>query len=203
MNKGKVFILSAPSGTGKTTLLQQVMADIQGVVFSVSHTTREPRAGEVDDVDYHFIGRSEFLKMRTRGDFLESAEVHGNYYGTSKQAVLEQTEKGLDVILDIDVQGANILKSATALDASYIFLSPPSLAELEKRLRGRAKDSDETIRIRLANAEEEMQAAKNYEYLIINDKLDDAVKVFSAVILAERAKGHRLPSGKLAKVELQ
>ncbi len=202
MNQGKVFILSAPSGTGKTTLLKQVMAKIEGLVFSVSHTTRGPRTGEVAGVDYHFIGHDEFLAKRDEGDFLESAEVHGNYYGTSKQAVLGQTEAGLDVILDIDVQGASIIKETANLNASYIFLSPPSLVELEKRLRGRAKDSDETIRVRLANAEKEMQAAQDYEYLIINDDLDIAAKVLAAVIMAERAKGHRLPSGKPAKLEL-
>ncbi len=202
MSHGKIFIISAPSGTGKTTLLKKVMAEIEGVTFSVSHTTRAPRAGEMNGIDYYFVSEKEFLAMQSTGEFLESAEVYGNYYGTTKQAVLNTIENGIDVILDIDVQGANIIRKALEIDASYIFLSPPSLKELEKRLQGRAKDDDETIRIRLANAGKEMLAANEYEYLIINDQLDVAAKVLASVILAERAKGHRLPSGKPAKLGL-
>ncbi len=200
MNQGKIFILSAPSGTGKTTLLKRVMAEVEGLVFSVSHTTRSPRSGEQDGSDYHFVSREEFLAMRDEEQFLESAEVHGNLYGTSRQEVLDQSESGLDVILDIDVQGAAIIRDSAMVEASYIFLSPPSLQELERRLRGRAQDDDETIRTRLVNANEEMRAADAYEYLIINDQLEEAARVLAAVILAERARGHRLSSGKPANI---
>lgn len=184
-------------------MLKKVMAELEGVVFSVSHTTRPPRMGEVDGVDYHFTSKEEFLAMREAGEFLESAQVHGNYYGTSEKVVIELTEAGLDVILDIDIQGAKIIKKKTQLKASYIFLSPPSLEELEKRLRGRAKDDEKTIRLRLQNAVEEMQAAQSYEYLIINDLVDVAAKVLAAIILAERARSHRLPSGEPVNLELQ
>ncbi len=202
MNQGKIFILSAPSGAGKTTLLKKVMAEIEGVVFSVSHTTRPPRPGERNGVDYHFVSRDDFLTMRDGGQFLESAEVHGNLYGTSRKMVLEQTRAGLDVILDIDVQGAAIIRDTSILEACYIFLAPPSLPELEQRLRGRAQDDEETILTRLANARKEMAAAESYEYLVINDQLDEAAGMLAAVILAERARGHRLVSGKPAHIGL-
>ncbi len=202
MNQGKIFILSAPSGTGKTTLLKKVMAEVEGVAFSVSHTTRPPRHGEQNGVDYHFVDHTDFLTMRDTGQFLESAKVHGNLYGTSRKMVLEQTNAGLDVILDIDVQGAAIVRDASMLEATYIFLAPPSLPILEQRLRGRAQDDEKTILTRLANARKEMEAADSYEYLIINDQLDEAAGMLAAVILAERARGHRLVSGKPAHIGL-
>ncbi len=201
MNQGKIFVLSAPSGTGKTTLLKKVMSEIIGLVFSVSHTTRSPRTGEKDGIDYHFVNRDEFLSMQEGGAFLESAEVHGNLYGTSKKAVLDQTHLGLDVVLDIDVQGADLVRQATNLDAIYTFISPPTLHELEKRLRGRAQDDEDTILVRLDNAKEELQAAKRYEYLIINDDLEEAAKMLSSVVLAERSRNHRSFSGKPFELE--
>lgn len=195
MSSGKLFILSAPSGAGKTTLLKRVMADLQGLAFSVSHTTRPPRAGEVDGVDYHFVSREQFEGMRDQGVFLEWAEVHGNLYGTSRPAVLAQLETGLDVILDIDVQGAAILRNSAAIPAASLFISPPSLQELERRLRGRGSDSEETILLRLKNARTEMQAAVDYEYLIVNDSLEQAIDTLRAIVIAERSRGHRLPTG--------
>lgn len=195
MTTGKIFILSAPSGTGKTTLLKKVMAELQHLVFSVSHTTRKPRPGEKDGVDYHFIEESEFIKMQLEEKFLENAKVHGNFYGTSRQSVVEQALAGFDVILDIDVQGASIIRETGQVEASYIFLAPPDIGELERRLRSRAQDDEATILTRLQNAKVEMEAAYRYEYLIVNDQLEDAAKMLSAVILAERAKGHRHLSG--------
>ncbi len=195
MTIGKLFILSAPSGAGKTTLLKRVMADMQGLAFSVSHTTRQPRSGEVDGVDYHFVNRDQFEDMRDQGVFLEWAEVHGNLYGTSRPAVLVQLETGLDVVLDIDVQGAAILRRSATIPAASLFISPPSLQELERRLRGRGTDSEETILLRLKNARLEMQAAVEYEYLIVNDRLEQAIDTLRAIVIAERSRGHRLPSG--------
>ena len=195
MTTGKLFILSAPSGAGKTTLLKRVMADLPGLAFSVSHTTRLPRAGEQDGVDYHFVSRAQFEAMRDQGVFLEWAEVHGNLYGTSRPAVLAQLATGLDVILDIDVQGAAILRESAAIPAASLFISPPSLPELERRLRGRGTDSEETVLLRLKNARQEMQAAVDYEYLIINDRLEQAVDTLRAIVIAERSRGHRLPTG--------
>lgn len=195
MAQGRLFIFSAPSGAGKTTLLKRVMAELDNLAFSVSHTTRAPRAGEVDGVDYHFVSQERFAAMREQGAFLEWAEVHGNFYGTSREAVLAQLAQGVDVILDIDVQGAAIVRASQLIDGAFVFISPPSLAELERRLRGRKTDSDETIGLRLRNAAKEMRAAVEYDYLLLNDQLEEAVTVLKAVVLAERSRAHRLPSG--------
>jgi len=196
MNQGKLFILSAPSGTGKTTILKNVMANIDGVAFSVSHTTRTPREGEHDGKDYHFVGREEFIAIKENGDFLEYANVHGNLYGTSRIAVQDQINNGIDVILDIDVQGARIVKESLETQGVYIFIAPPNLDELERRLKGRGQDSDETIATRLTNARLEMEAVAEYEYLIVNDNVDETATMFEAIILAERARGRRLINGK-------
>ena len=196
MTEGRLFVISAPSGAGKTTLLKRVMTQIPGVEFSVSNTTREPRVGEEDGVDYHFISSGAFLNMVQRGHFLEHAEVHGNHYGTSRESVLEQLRKGLDVVLDIDVQGASIVRRSGGLAGVHIFIAPPCLAELERRLRGRETESEEHICIRLNNAVTEMKAACKYDYLIVNDQLDETVDLLIAIIWAERARSHRLPSGK-------
>ncbi len=195
MSIGKLFVISAPSGTGKTTLLKRVMAQLPNLSFSVSHTTRPPRPGERNGVDYHFISRTEFLSMIDQGLFLEHAEVHGNLYGTSRAAIDRQRMAGIDVILDIDVQGASILRRSQQFEATSIFISPPSLAELEERLRGRGTESEGTIAIRLANARIELQAVKEYEYLVINDLLEETVDLLSSIIVAERARAHRFPSG--------
>jgi guanylate kinase len=195
MTTGKLFVISAPSGTGKTTLLGRVMAQLPGLTFSVSHTTRSPRPGERNGIDYHYVSKVEFLAMIDQGLFLEHAEVHGNLYGTSRAAIDQQCRAGVDVILDIDVQGASILRRSRQVEATYIFISPPSIAELEKRLRGRGTENKETIAIRLANARIELQAIKEYEYLVINDQLEDTVDLLSSIIVAERARAHRFPSG--------
>lgn len=194
---GKLFILSAPSGAGKTTILKKVMAQLEHLAFSVSHTTRSPRSTEKNGVDYHFVSVMEFKRMQERDLFLEWAEVHGNYYGTSRLSVLEQLELGQDIILDIDIQGAAIIARDKSVQSVTVFVAPPSLAELESRLRGRGTDSNETIELRLRNAAREMAAAKDYDYLVINDKLDDAVTTMQSVIIAERSRSHRLPDGSL------
>ena len=192
---GQLFILSAPSGAGKTTLLKKVMKEVGKLAFSVSHTTRLPRAGETDGVDYHFVSVAEFKAMREQNLFLEWAEVHGNFYGTSRPAVLAQLKQGFDIILDIDVQGAAIIAADTSVPAVSVFVAPPSLDELEKRLRGRGTDSEETIMVRLGNAAKEMSCAGEYTYLVINDNIDAAAATLQAVLIAERSRGHRLPSG--------
>lgn len=196
MTTGKLFVISAPSGAGKTTLLKKVMNTLPGLVFSISHTTREPRQGEKDGVDYHFVSKGQFLDMIDRELFLEYAEVHDNFYGTSKDAIGMQLEDGLDVVLDIDVQGAAILRKKGQPEATHIFISPPNLYELERRLRGRGTESEEIIKLRLKNAETEIKAAREYEYLIINEKIDAAAHLLASIILAERARSHRMPSGK-------
>ena len=195
MNQGKLFVISAPSGTGKTTILKRVMTELPGLSFSVSHTTRMPRSGEIDGKDYHFVSESEFQEMIDQGLFVEHAIVHGNLYGTSWRAIDQQCASGIDVILDIDVQGASILRNSHQVAASHIFISPPSIAELEKRLRGRGTEREETIAVRLSNARIELQAINEYEYLVINDRLEETVTVLSSIIVAERARAHRFPSG--------
>ncbi|MDK9708410.1 MAG: guanylate kinase [Desulforhopalus sp.] len=195
MTAGRLFVISAPSGAGKTTLLKRVMARLGGLSFSVSHTTRAPRPGERDGIDYHFVSKVEFVDMIAQGHFLEHAEVHGNLYGTSKEAIDRQRIACIDVILDIDVQGAAILRRSSQLAATHIFISPPSLKELEKRLRGRGTENEDVIAIRLDNARIELQSIKEYEYLVINDRLDEAVDLLASIIVAERARAHRYPSG--------
>lgn len=195
MCKGKLFILSAPSGTGKTTLLKKVMADIKGLEFSISHTTRLPRNGEVDGKDYHFVTQEKFEKAITKGIFLEWAEVHGNFYGTSRELINEKQEAGTDVILDIDVQGAAILQEKNVEDAVFVFIAPPSLSELERRLRGRETEEEAVITTRMQNAKKEMNAVNEYDYVIINDEIKQATVMLEAIILAERAKSKRLSTG--------
>jgi guanylate kinase len=195
MITGKLIVISAPSGAGKTTLLKKVMSRIEKLAFSISHTTRSPRAGEQDGIDYHFVSRELFEKMIEDSLFIEYAEVHDNLYGTSSEAVIDQLNQGYDVILDIDVQGAAIIRESVKLPATYVFVSPPTLEELERRLRGRGTENEERVAVRLKNARIEVESASTYDYLIINDELDDAVDVFCGIVMAERAKARRLSSG--------
>ncbi|MGI6657016.1 MAG: guanylate kinase [Desulfobulbus sp.] len=197
-SKGLLFVLSAPSGCGKTTLVNRVMPGLPGLVFSVSHTTRPPRPGEVDGVHYHFVSRQQFLALRDRqpSGFLEWAEVHGNLYGTGVEAVEDLRRAGLDVLLDIDVQGAALVRRAA--DPITIFIAPPSLAVLEARLRGRATEDEAIIATRLNNARKELAAAEAYEYLIVNGELETAVETLRAVILAERCRHRRGVDGRPA-----
>jgi guanylate kinase len=202
MNKGILFVISAPSGTGKTTLLKKVMARLPGLNFSVSHTTRLPRNGERHGADYYFVDRSEFERMVDDKQFLEWAHVHDKFYGTSTEAVSKQLEEGQDIILDIDVQGAAIIRNCEQLKAVQIFIAPPGLTVLEQRLRGRNTEDEETIRLRLQNARAEMQAAAMYDYLIVNDLLDEAAEILASIIIAERSRAHRRPSGEPVQLEL-
>lgn len=194
MSRGTLFVISAPSGTGKTTILKKVMSATGNLSFSISHTTRAPRAGEQDGVDYHFVDRDRFVAMRDQGAFLEWAEVHGNFYGTSRAAVDATLADGVDIVLDIDVQGCRQVREAAA-DAVSLFVVPPSWEELERRLTGRGTDSDETIRLRLANARHEMADVVHYDYVVVNDDLDKAVATMLAIIHAERSRHRRDAAG--------
>jgi guanylate kinase len=191
-----LVVLSAPSGCGKTTLLKKVMADLPGLVFSVSHTTRAPRTGEKEGRDYFFVSREEFAALRNRrpSGFFEWAEVHGNLYGTSRQGVERQRAAGFDVILDIDVQGAAQVRAAA--DPVTIFIAPPSIDELGRRLRSRGTEDEKTIALRLAGAEKEMMAAVDYDYLIVNDDLDEAVESLRCVLIGERLRRRRNRAGR-------
>jgi guanylate kinase len=199
MSQGRLFVISAPSGAGKTTLLSGVMSSIEKIAFSVSHTTRAPRQGEIDGREYHFVSRDVFIEMIGEEKFIEHADVHGNLYGTSFASVIQQQKKGYDVILDIDVQGAAILRGNKELDATFVFIAPPSLVELERRLRGRGTESEETVTLRLKNARTELESVREYDYVIVNSDRDESINLLRSIILAERAKGHRLPSGEPIK----
>lgn len=179
---GSIIVLSGPSGVGKSTIIKKVREKMPDLRFSVSCTTRSPRNGETPDVDYHFLSKDEFLRRRENGDFIESAEVFANYYGTLKSEVMSIAEKGENVVLDIDVQGAlQIMDKAKndpelAKEVEFIFIVPPSTAELERRLRSRATDSEEQITLRLGKAAHELSFWNKYEWLIVNDDADLAAE---------------------------
>jgi guanylate kinase len=186
---GSLFIVSAPSGAGKSSLVKAALAEDKRLALSVSFTTRPPREGEVNGREYHFVDRKTFEAMLGRGEFLESAEVHGNRYGTSQKWIAEARAKGLDIILEIDWQGARQVRRAFP-DAVGIFILPPSpvLQELERRLRGRGQDSEEDIRRRLRDAREEISHASEFDYVIINKEFEDARRDLAAVVRAARLK---------------
>ncbi len=184
---GNLFIVSAPSGAGKTSLVRALMERMDGIAFSVSHTTRPPRPGEVDGRDYHFVDRARFEAMIADGAFVEHARVFDNYYGTARASVEEQRATGLDVVLDIDWQGARQVREAWP-DAIDIFILPPSRDALEERLRGRGQDSDEVIARRMRDAVSEARHYDEYQYLIINDEFDTALDELRAIFLAQRLK---------------
>jgi guanylate kinase len=189
--RGRVVVLSAPSGGGKTTLAQAVIARTPGLVRSITYTTRPKRPAEEDGSDYHFVSREIFEQRRRRGEFLESAMVHGHFYATSRLDVNTLCAQGLDVLLVIDYQGAASLRQL-ALDALYIFILPPSLEALEQRLRQRNSETEVTLQRRLAEAPTEMAQYRYYEYVIINDDRESAVKQLRAIILADRCRVERL-----------
>jgi len=199
---GKPFIISAPSGTGKTSILKRVMAADKNCTFSVSHTTRAPRSGELDGDDYFFVSRKQFQHMIAKDEFIEYAAVHDNYYGTALAPLEMQLKSGMDSILDIDVQGAKIIRDKDRLPATYVFIAPPSMHELERRLRGRGTESEDSVRKRLENARIELTQANHYEYVIVNDDLDDAVLMLRSIILAERARDRRTLQGIRIGLEL-
>lgn len=184
---GNLFIVTAPSGTGKTTLVAALLAADAAVQLSVSHTTRSPRAGEVNGQHYHFIDRAQFEQMIAQQDFLEHAEVYGNYYGTSLRWIQAQQAQGRDILLEIDWQGAAQVRQLLP-DAIGIFILPPSIEALETRLRGRGTDSEETILKRMAVVRSEVDHAEAADYLIFNEHIDEAVRDLLAVVRAERLK---------------
>lgn len=186
---GRLFVITAPSGAGKTSLIEALMRDDPSLKLSISYTTRAPRPGEKNGVDYHFVDDAEFLAMRGRGEFVESAEVHGYRYGTSKRVIADALARGQDLILEIDWQGARQVR-AIYPDCVGIFILPPSVDELERRMRSRALDSEAVIRRRLANAREELEHAGEFEYRIINKDFEIARRELAEIIRKERAKAH-------------
>jgi guanylate kinase len=188
---GILYIISAPSGSGKTTLVNELRQYVPSLEFSISFTTRSPRGSEQDGREYHFITRGEFEAMIERGEFLEYAQVFGNYYGTAKSVLQQARERGNDVLLDIDVQGERQVKRKMPVAVS-IFVLPPSRTELESRLRKRSLSenvhAEEVIRRRLDTARREIENYPNYDYILINDRLEQSVDRLQAIVLGERIR---------------
>jgi len=182
---GSLFIISAPSGAGKSSLTAKLLEEDKHIRLSVYFTTRAPRPGEVDGRDYHFVDKTRFIGMLERGEFLESAEVHGNHYGTSEAWIRAQSAAGHDILLEIDWQGAQQVRRLVA-DTIGIFVLPPSIAELERRIRRRGQDSEEVLQRRLAVAADEMSHAAEFEYVIINNDFEEARRDLIAVVRASR-----------------
>jgi guanylate kinase len=191
--RGIMIVLSSPSGAGKTTLTRRLLADNPDMAMSVSATTRPPRPGEVDGQDYFFIDKDRFNTMIDEDEFLEHARVFDNYYGTPSEPVFSALDDGRDVLFDIDWQGAQQLTQAASDDLVKIFILPPSLRELEKRLRSRAQDSDETIAKRMSKSEAEISHWAEYDYVIVNEDVETARQSLQTIINAERLKRRRQP----------
>jgi guanylate kinase len=187
--KGKLFVITAPSGAGKSSLIKAILKDDPTLKLSISYTTRAPRPGEQNGREYHFVDDAEFLVMRSRGEFLESAEVHGYRYGTAKRVIREALERGHDLLLEIDWQGAQQVRKLHP-DCVGIFIHPPSVDELERRLRARGQDTEPVIQRRLANARDELTHAGEFKYAIINKDFEVAKGELSEIIRNERAKPH-------------
>ena len=184
---GSIFIVAAPSGAGKSSLVNAVLALDAGLQLSISHTTRKPRPGEADGREYHFVDLAAFERLHREGRFLECAEVHGNRYGTSRDWLQQTLQAGRDILLEIDWQGARQVREVFP-DAVGIFVLPPSLAELERRLRSRGKDSEATIAERMLNARDEIGHAGEFDYVIINNDFDEARQDLSAIIRSTRLR---------------
>ncbi len=191
-SSGLLFVVSAPSGTGKTTVVEQLVRIVPTLEMSRSYTSRPPRSNERDGVDYNFVSRQQFEDRIARGDFLEYADVFGNYYGTGKAETEARLASGRDLVLVIDVQGARQVRERT--HGVGVFMLPPSFHVLEHRLRGRSQDPEAAIQRRLATARSEVSAVSEYDYVVINDELDRCVAELRGIVLAERARrGRRWP----------
>lgn len=190
VKKGLLFVLSAPAGTGKTTLVHRLTDEFPCIVQSVSYTTREPREGEIDGVHYHFVSRQEFEKKIEENDFLEFVDLLGYYYGTSREAVEKQLIGGKHVFLVIDTQGA--LKIRDLFPACHIFILPPSLLELSKRLENRKTETPESFKKRIELAKKEIELAVKYDYNIINDDIDIAYQILRSIVIAEEHRVKKL-----------
>jgi len=188
---GTLFVVAAPSGAGKSTLVNALLAREPGIALSISHTTRPPRPGETSGQHYYFVDRAEFERDVAAGIFLEHAEVHGNFYGTSRDKVQATLAQGRDVLLEIDWQGAAQIRSQLPACVS-VFILPPSRVELERRLRGRGSDSEAVIERRLANSRGEIAHAQEFDYIVVNDRFEDALDTLQAIVRAVR-RGELLP----------
>jgi len=186
MSNGAILVLSGPSGAGKSTIINRAKSEIGDFYFSISTTTRAPRDGETHGVEYYFVTKEEFEEGIKSGDFLEYATVHGNYYGTSLKPIKEALSQGKLVIFDIDVQGHRLVREALGKIVVSAFITPPTLSELKKRLIDRCSDDMDVINKRLENAKEEIKAIDEYDYVIINDDIQEATKAFIAIANSAR-----------------
>lgn len=184
-HKTLVYIISAPSGSGKSTLVNELLKSVIGLEFSISYTTRAPRGSETNGRQYYFVSRPEFEKMIREDQFLEHAEVFGNYYGTARRFLQQAEQNGRDLLLDIDVQGAAQIQK-TIPDAISIFILPPNRKTLEERLRKRGEDREEVIQRRLITAAEEIENYERYNYILVNDRLEDSIEILQSIVRAER-----------------
>jgi len=185
MMKGNLFIISSPSGGGKGTLIEKLLEEVPNVSYSVSYTTRQARDGEENGKDYIFVSGDEFKRLIAEDEFIEYAVVHGNFYGTSRSKIEKETSEGKDVILEIDVQGARIIREKVP-DAIGVFILPPSYEVLSRRLFERNTESGETLGVRLNNAKQEVKAFEDFDYVIINDEIENASSSLQTIFLAER-----------------
>ncbi len=193
--QGQLFVVSAPSGAGKTSLCRALTEELENLRHSISYTTRAPRPGEIDGRDYHFVAVDRFREMIAAGDFAEWAEVHSNYYGTSRRVLDGMRAEGIDVILDIDTQGAKQIKEKYHDRATFIFIMPPSLEILEERLRNRKSDHEDEIRKRMQRARDEMRDYTLYDYIIVNRDFERALVEIRSVIIAERRRTRLIDPG--------
>jgi guanylate kinase len=190
--RGLMFVLSSPSGAGKSTIARQLLAEDHEIELSISVTTRERRQSELDGVHYHFIDETQFSRMAERDELLEWAEVHGNYYGTPRDPVEKALSQGQDILFDIDWQGTRQIAEKMPDDLVRVFILPPSMAELESRLKRRAEDDETTIQKRLRGAREEIEKWSDYDYVIVNEDLADAYASVGAILAAERLRRERV-----------
>ena len=189
--EGLLIVISAPSGVGKTTLCNGLVSRFPALQESISYTTRQPRAGEQDGVDYHFVSVERFKQMITEDGFAEWAEVHGNFYGTAIATLEQARQDGVDILLDIDCQGARILKDR-GINGLFVFVLPPSMSELRRRLESRSSDAKEVIERRIARATEEIREARWYDYIVVNDRLDEAHEALASIVTAARQTTGRM-----------
>ena len=186
MLEGLLFVVSGPSGVGKGTVIEALMQEYDDINYSISATTRSPRADEVDGIDYFFLSEDKFIEMQKNGEFIECAKVHNNYYGTPRSSVIDCLEKGKDIILEIDIQGARQVKREFE-ECILIFLLPPSLEELEKRLNKRGTESEKSRKIRLENARRELKETVEYDYEVVNDEVKSTVNKLKEIIIKEKS----------------